>query len=334
MSDQEQRLLVKNWKNWLRLLGPLLFVYVLWSCRVDQAWRHMRALPAGCWFLLVVSLLIAHLLKVWRWHWLLSAQRFEKIGCWNLIRIYLASVFWGMVTPGHIGEFSKMAYLRRLGHPIERTLLNSLLDRLFDVIVLMCFGVAGLAFFVRHHGTELSAVPLTWRHSWIKPVAGVLVLSVMVVLLHLWRPRYLAKGIDLLRASWAELRAARRSHYLMAGLITVMSWTVQLATYVVVGMGMGLQVSPFYLLAVVAAATFSAMLPVSVAGLGVREGVVVLLLSFLGVGRSLALAFAVVFVVVYLLNLSLGFSGVMLVGRLWPVVQESTLDKPTTVPGM
>jgi len=306
-----------NVKSYLRLTGLVLLVYLLWTCKPVEALRHVAGLHPRYWLLVASMVLTVFLLKALRWRWLLAAQRITGLEWWRLVVIYMASVFWGMITPGHVGELSKIGYLSRFGHRVERTLLNSLLDRLFDVAVLVLYGAVGLAFFVRNKpdGPKLD---IGWAaNGWL--VTAVLV-AVGAAIAAVWwiRPGWVDRIRSLALATFAELRAARRRFYLLAACVTLVTWGLQLEVYAAIGRGLRLDVPHVYLLAVIPAATFAAMLPITIAGLGIREGTLVVFLGLAGVQRDLALAFAATFIIVNLMNLAVGFVGWLLVGRVLP----------------
>lgn len=313
----------KHIKRYLPLTGLFLLAYVLWTCRAGRALTHLRSLHPAYWLLVAAMVVLVLYLKTWRWRSLLVAQGITDLSHSRLLLIYAASFFWGLVTPSHIGELSKIAYLARFGHSANRTLLNSLLDRLFDVVVLVAYGTAGLAFFLYHRPSG-GGLTLRWTiGGWTLIAVGTAAVLLIVLLARL-RPAWIEHARKLASDTWRELRGARRRYFVLAAAITLLAWGVQLAVYVAVGRALHLGISSAYLVAVVPAASFAAMLPVSVGGLGVREGTVVGLLHLVGVAPDLALAFAGTFIVVNLLNLALGFVGWTLVRHVLPPTQQGT----------
>lgn len=309
---------IKKFKWLIKVVGPLLFIWVLWISKPAHVLEHIRTLNRAYWLLVVATVALLVNIKAWRWRFLLAAQGMGDLSWRRLVLIYSAGLFWGMVTPGRLGELAKMGYLSRCGQPIERTLLNSLLDRIFDLIALVLYGLLGLVFFLRRDLPQTTQLDINWTASWRLAAIGVTAILATALLIKKLKPKWLNDLSRLARTTWAELRAARRLPFVAAGVVTLIAWAIQLELYAAIGRGYGLGVSHFYLLAVICAATFAAMLPISIAGLGVREGTVVLLLGLVNVKRELAFAFAGTFIVVNLLILVIGFVGWILVERVLP----------------
>ena len=82
--------------------------------------------------LLFIPLMIA--VKAMRWRLLLQAQGVEyPLG--KCIEVYSIGIFWGIVTPGRLGDFVKVLYLKRHGLNVLHGLFSVVGDRLFDFVL-------------------------------------------------------------------------------------------------------------------------------------------------------------------------------------------------------
>jgi hypothetical protein len=79
-----------------------------------------------------------------RWSYLLKMQG-QNYSVWNCFLIYMGSLFWGNVTPGRAGDFIKIFYLQEdLKLPMGKAMPSVLVDRVFDLYILLILGGAGL----------------------------------------------------------------------------------------------------------------------------------------------------------------------------------------------
>ena len=83
-------------------------------------------------------------LKSIRWNFLLKIQEI-RIPALVAFRYYAASIFWGIITPGRIGEAAKIVYLKKREISAGRSGLSVALDRLLDVSSLLLLASVGAA---------------------------------------------------------------------------------------------------------------------------------------------------------------------------------------------
>lgn len=280
-----------RWLRWaLRLVGPLVLLALL--CTTDLA--ALGAALAGVhpgWVAGAVAGWVAMaLVKAWRWQQILGRQGIA-VPWAQAARWYLAGLFLGGVSPGRLGELVKVAFIRDLGHSTGRALFSSVLDRLYDLVLLPMVAVAGMllygAVFARELGTVGVALGLA--------VAGLAVL---------WRGRRLlalpvrammpATAREQARLTvddfMADLRSVSWRDLVVHGGVTAACWIGYAASLDLLAIGLGVDVDPVYLGVAVLAAALAGLLPITISGVGTRDAV--LAIFFLRVGASTADAIA------------------------------------------
>ena len=94
--------------------------------------------------LATACLVLQHLLKGKRWQLILASQRLQY-GFGEAQRMYWSALFIGVVTPGRLGELSRLAYLKQDGVPLGQAMAGVIVDRLLDLIVMMVMvGLGGV----------------------------------------------------------------------------------------------------------------------------------------------------------------------------------------------
>jgi uncharacterized protein (TIRG00374 family) len=264
------------WRRYLPLLGVLLLLWVL--SRFD-----LRALGAA--LLRVQPLAVVQsavlfsanlLLKSLRWRRMLVAQ-----GLHLPPRVagaaFFSSQFYGQVTIGRVGELTRAEALTERGVELGTALSSSVYDRALDLAAVLLVAAVLSAWVVGDAGAAL----------WAALSMGLLFALAVAVL----RARQLAElaPIAALRAWLAQRRGTRgllgmlaqlvaglgpllRPAFLLeAALWTGAAWFLYFASLWALALGMGIDASRVTLTAGAALGALSALLPVTVNGLGARE---------------------------------------------------------------
>ena len=239
-------------------------------------------------FLLTIQIFIANI----RWQLVLKCQKVE-LGYNKTLHFLWSGLFFNQVMPSSVGgDVIRGYYLKKQGMTLERATLGVLMDRLF--------GILGLVLVV------LASLPLLFNlvNDSI-PRAGVLfiVLGFSCALLLMF-------FTDKLPGNFAHLRVIRGFYSLseMArscisesynGLIIILiSILIHLISVIAVmnmSTGLGLNVDWSGFLIMIPLVTLMMVVPISIAGWGVREGVMVVGFGYLGVSSEAALALSILY---------------------------------------
>jgi uncharacterized protein (TIRG00374 family) len=232
---------------------------------------------------------------VWRWILLLRA-RGAPVATAEAVRVFLVSSFVGSFLPAGIGGDAARAWsLAQITARSGEALASVMVDRLLGVLSLAAMGVAGLMAWSPSGGgagriamavAVLSAACLAafWADAWIRAVVPAARHSGAVTR-------------RLLRV--ADAVAAYREH--RGTLATVMAWSIvvqvlRITQAYLLGLGLGLAVPFAYYLLFMPLGLLALLLPVSVSGFGVPQGVIVWLLRPQGVAEPLAFALSTLIV--------------------------------------
>ncbi len=189
-------------------------------------------------------------------------------------------MFFNLLLPTSVGgDVVRSLYLNGRGHRRLAAFLTVLIDRATGLLILLFVACVGVL-----------ASPIELK-SWIVLSVGGMTAAALVGLLLLRPATRWTRRFERLR----RLRDYAKFYLRLPGLIfstSIISLGVQAANVLSVwflGLALGLEVPPVYYWIVVPLVCILTLLPVSVAGVGIREGSMVLLLAPLGVDRDLAL---------------------------------------------
>jgi uncharacterized protein (TIRG00374 family) len=83
------------------------------------------------------------LLKAWRWQLILTDLG-QEVPWRKLSLYYVLGIFLGAAMPGQAGDFLKAWYLKEDGYDLGAALLSTVIDRLFDMMIIGLLALSGI----------------------------------------------------------------------------------------------------------------------------------------------------------------------------------------------
>ncbi len=253
------------------------------------------------------------LTKSWKWQTVVSSVG-GIISLLESAKILLIGLFIGVITPGRVGDFVRVFYIKKkVG--IGKGILAVLVDRILDVFLLLVFALVGVLFLFSSKGLEVVSFSLL----------GAGVVGFLFVVMVLLNRRIARKGWSLIQrfiplslrdmlkkygTEFYDSVPLLRQNKMVIGwslvigvgawLFTVtMGYFLLLAAHIPVGWEAALIVIPVI--------SLIEIIPFGVAGVGTRELAAIAVLSVYSIPPESAIVFSVLyFVVGYFPSLVLG----------------------------
>jgi uncharacterized protein (TIRG00374 family) len=298
-GPQERR----GWLRWA-LQGVGLVLLAVIATRIDLR-RTIRIILHQNLLVLIGALALfvpQTFFRVWRWRIILRANAC-RLTIGQLCDTVLQGLFWGMVTPGRVGEFAKAGMLRKLGHSWGRALGATTLERLLDLGVILIVGILS--------AWVIQAVALSGTMKWGLIGVGALgAIAVGVSLFPRWKHLvlklpFVRRYRERLGTEFDEFRdtllSPRRRGAPGLAATTALLWLLAYLEVYLFARNLGIEVSFCYLIVTVSFGSVLTLLPISVSGVGTRDAAYILLLGSIGVDaeRAVALAAMVLFMFVF-----------------------------------
>lgn len=258
----------------LRLaVSALVLGAVLWFLPTDQVWNAVLRIPIWLWAGVLVMFLAGHIVAAAKW-WLLAAEG-SNVGFRAALKAHFAGLAANLCLPGVAGgDVIRAGMIFRGSDDKARVALGSLVDRLLDSLTLLMLASLGalLSFGTRAFST--GPLPL---------VAGFLFLAVLAcVSAAIVIPR-VAKGGLLGKLATAVQEFRRRPGRLaLCLLLSSLIQTGFVGLNIVLAAASGLMVPAQAWYFAWPLAKLIAIVPISLAGLGVREAGLAALMAPLG----------------------------------------------------
>jgi len=301
---------------WLRTsvsLGALvwLLAYVDWV-------SLLAALEKVSPFVVLAAVLLhaaAFLIGAARW-WLLLRRFYPAAALTSLVPGYFMASALNQVLPGGVGgDVLRPWLVGGLGYGISAAAVSTVLDRVLGLAGILVLGDIALVFLPTGLWVEHPLV-----------LVGVVSAAVALLVAAFFSDGSLSK---LLPRQWVEARAGQlffrlwrdvRDFRHEAGVLLFvlsLAWLSQaviIAVYMLVGRELGIDLSIAEYFALIATVFVVSALPISLGGLGLREGVLVAMLVAKGVPMESASALAVAYLAVLWLSLT---PGMTMAARRW-----------------
>jgi glycosyltransferase 2 family protein len=307
---------------WIRILVTVaLLGLVAW--KVDWTTAANRiAEGSWAWFATAVgTLFAAQVIAAVRWRVLLRGAGLDRPQL-MVVRAYLIGVFANNFLPTAFGgDFARAWLLARPGPPLVRALLSVVVDRFIAFWCLVVLAWLALP-------TNPEAVPDSLVTALLGVTAAGLAASALTIAFALRGGRRLAKKLPERILGWArETRETLRLYSdkpKLLGAATVLGLAFQFLTILAMWMvakAIDVQIA-FSLLAVALPLVLAiTLVPISIAGFGVREGGMVLLLGAAGYSATEATLLSLVGVAALMVS-SLPGAAAMVVGHMFPSRDE------------
>lgn len=264
------------------LISIALLAYLFYKVDLKEVWQHLQ--QANIFYLLgaLGLCLIGQALCACRWKILARLMDFHN-SLKEFVIYYFAGMFFSLFLPTLIGgDVVKCYYLARGKKKTLQAIISVLADRGTGLIALILIAWGSL--FLMN-----GVVPVPGQFTWGIKVAGIAMIAGLIAPFFAGDllARLGGRTIELSLIYWKKPGVLLKTILISFGF----QMTV-IIIHILIGLSLGLAIPwKFYFFLVPLVVTVS-MLPVSLSGLGVREGAYVYFLSLANIPQAEALTFA------------------------------------------
>ena len=276
--------------GWARVVVSLaLLAFLVWWLPVDRVWAAMQRIRPTQWLFGFVVLVVGQGLAALKWAVLLRAAG-APVGFREIFRAHQAGLLSNIFLPSVIGgDVVRLGVLARRSST-ETAVASGLADRVLDAGSMVLLPAAALVL-----GTGLAPESRGLTGRIVAALLGLAVLALAAWLSFRWLssykhlPKRFSDWLSRFRGVFRTLLSRPGAAILAFGLsIVAQSLFVLVNAHLGVLMGISIPLAGWFLAWPLA--KLVAMVPVSLGGIGVREGALAFFLMPLGVDPSLAVA--------------------------------------------
>jgi len=235
-----------------------------------------------------------------RW-WLLLKHTGVQVKLTEILPSYYLGLFFNNVLPTGIGgDVVRALHLTRRGLSLKALAASSIVDRAVGLLAMLIVGTACAIFLPL-------GLDATVRRSALILLAGCI--GGIVLVATPWAGailKWLQRHYHQTRVRHGILESALMCYsyrsdpglLIVAAVLSVIAQSLIILAYVLLGYGIGLSLPPAIYFVIIPLVFVAAMLPISLGGLGVREGALVGLLIAFGADRQLAIGLSLIYLFV------------------------------------
>jgi glycosyltransferase 2 family protein len=275
--------LVKKAKLILPFIGLGILAYIVYSLDIHKIVSAFLSIdPRYIAYALLLTMPLI-LIRITAWLLILKEQK-VKIRFFRLMKIYLIGVFYGSISPGYFGQLMRVSYLKdRTGEPYGKLFVNTVIETFVHTASLYGMMVIGAVLVIE---TLPQLLPLTV--IWI---VGVSIVAIYFIrkergeklfrtLITYLIPKNVKRHFhDFVDTFYVDF--PRFSAMITPYLLGIITWVIAFSQEYMIVLGLGLEIPYFAFLFLFPIANTAGFLPITFAGLGVREAAAIFIFSTL-----------------------------------------------------
>ncbi|MCK4730470.1 MAG: flippase-like domain-containing protein [Candidatus Aenigmarchaeota archaeon] len=284
-------------KNYFRLIGLIgigIFIYLMSTINLNLLLDSFKSMNYT--YLLISILFIVPEVIINTAKWLVVIDKKDRLSLPKGIFAWVAGYGIGMLTPGKLGEFTKVKFLK--SKP-GKSFLTILVDRLNDIFVLFILGIFAV-FSLFLNKTHLSYLSYLFLAFFVLFIIGIFFLRNEKLIKKIGMPfykllvpkKYKSFAGENINIFYKNIEKMNKKNIFINFLLTVLVWFVCFAQHWFLSLSLGLNLSYFSICLIAPILILVQLIPISISGIGTREAAAVLLLSTFGISPELAIAFS------------------------------------------
>ena len=294
-------------RHLIRFIGIGLFIYILttidFTAMVNASLSVSPLTILGIAFLIIPTMV----LKGARWQ-IISEGLGLRLKTTEATEALSIAQLANLATPGSLGDFIRVPYLKARGNPTDKSTLSIFIDAIIAIIV--PYSLGGLALIV------LLEIDIT-----ILGLVGAFIWTVGFILLYyflkntIWTWFFKARVDRLLSSGFrgsflftlpSVIKSIGKRNLLLSLGYSVVAWLTYTFQAMVLAWSFGINVNWVFINVALALSTMATAIPVSIQGLGIREGVFLFLFGLVNIDPAIIVAFSLSLMLVNITPISLG----------------------------
>ena len=290
-------------KNYISILGLIIFLYILLKIDIVQVLDILN--KSNILYLIIAVFLNIpnQLFKALRWNHILKSQKIY-FSILESYFIYSASTYIGIITPGRVGDFIKVIYLKKnKGIKISKGFPSVFIDRLFDLYLLALLGSIGI-----------------WRFNLIGKFSNIFIIlsPIIVVAPIIILNKNLIKKIALFlfkffvskkikskissnfEIFYNEINKIITSNLSLIILFTMIGNMISFTQSFLIILALDIPIDFITVMLFMSITSLISFIPISISGLGTRDSILIYLFFLVNLNSELAVSFSIlIFVIIY-----------------------------------
>ncbi len=292
----------------LKSLGLGIFIFICFQIDFESVVHSLIHSNPHHIVFAVLTLILFHLTKGIRLFYLLKFGDMH-IPVFQCYLIYIIGLYWGLITPGRMGDLVKAYHIKDHGYAFVDGVSVTIVDRLLDMMIFFLFSGFGLVYLFLKHAVVIQ-IP-----CWMMIVLAGLCLFLLMLCLNrkfLYRNFYKLPLVQKIHAHFLSFKSYVISlislkRFVFLFIFTIISWFIYLTVVQNLIIAMGLHLNFLTMMVFFFLSTLVSFLPISYAGIGTRDAVLVFLFNLYDYAGEDAIRFSFSILFIYICTITMGF---------------------------
>jgi uncharacterized protein (TIRG00374 family) len=275
--------LLRRAKLFLPFIGLIILFLIVYSLNINLIIDAF--LSINLWYVIAALSLSLPMLLARNAAWqLIMRDQKVHVGFFYSAKLFLIGLFYGIITPGYVGELARVAYLKeRTEEPYGKLFVNTVVETFVHTLSLYGMMVIGAVLVV---GTLPNLLPLTVL--WVIAVCLIALYfsrkgpgeKVFHILIRYAIPKkmkeQLSAFVDTFYLDFPHFKAM-----ILPFLLGIITWVIVFTQEYIIALSLGLTIPFLMFLLLYPIANTAGFIPITFAGLGTREFTAILIFSTL-----------------------------------------------------
>lgn len=284
-------------RNITKLIGIVVFVIILSRIDTNNLLVILKEISLFHFCLAVSLVFPLGLLKAIRWKLLMVDQKLipSSFSLYEIFKVYFIGAFFGVVTPGRVGDLVKIKYLKSMNYSYSESAVSVLLDRILDVFALFLICISMSAIYYKYTNNTLLffnlvlIVAIFFSFFLVRGIKGEKLQSMDSKWIN---NQFIKKVIKSLAEIAEGVKTISFKSLLICLVITFAGWYIYFLRAFWIVKSIGLSISFSYLVFCISVSAFITFIPITYFGLGTRDLVIIHLFSIINISKEYAVAFS------------------------------------------
>jgi len=298
-------------KKYSYLIGIFLFIIIITKTDLDSILINTKNVKIFYFLLALLFSFPLLITKSYCWNYLKKKQNIYYSQKDSFL-MYCVGLYIGSLTPGRVGEVSRIIYLKRDGHSLGKSLVSLILDRASDFVFLLIFFFFGILFFLDPFDKQI-LIPLTvivfLISLFLISLKLNLIKSLLKKLFYLFTPSKYQKSWKVNFQDFVKnIKIYSFKDYLIILLITAFSWFFYYIQMYIVAQSANITNVPLLNLSIILTVVgFITLIPISISGIGTRDAALIFFLTPFMIAKEQIIIFSSLILLICLFHTLIGF---------------------------
>jgi uncharacterized protein (TIRG00374 family) len=284
-------------KRILPFVGIIILAYII--LRIGPENIINTFLGVNPLYLVPATLLVLVYISIQniKWKYLLKQQGIS-VGFVPLFKITVIGIFYGLITPGKVGNLIRIKYLKkRTGKSTGECCVSVIFDKMMDLLVLFVFSLVGIIMLAKFISFELAVIVSLFSFIFFIAVTALLREDISRRILRIfWKhlvPEKMKMKTKETFDTFFDNKISIRNAFIPF-LLTVVAWIVLYSSAYLIAISIGIDIYYPVFLTIMPIATIIGLIPITVSGWGTREATLIVLFSIFGISSDKVLVMSLI----------------------------------------